>query len=289
MYQLNDKIAMTQLSNKYLKFFWRIGLSVIFCLTILSSYTQTKEKVYMSMEYKQVVNEYRLVEVTVRSRVDGKFQPIQNAPIEVAIETEDADILLATISSNENGLASLVIDKNYSFIKDDEGKYTLNARFKGNDTYKKATKKVKMRDLFIYADFVEEDSIKTINISALEFIKDSLSVPVKDIGFDVFIDRMFADLKIASGDLIDGKGTVTVPDDIPGDTDGKINIRILIDERDYKIIELSKIKNWGIPLVKEEIKNKNAATISYVVFMIVSIIVIAIFGLLLSKRINNKS
>lgn len=289
MYQLNDKIAMTQLSNKYIAFFLRVSISVIFCLTILSSYAQDKEKIYMSMGYKQVVNEYRLVEVTIRTRVDGKFKPIQDAPIEIFMETEDDEILLASINSDKNGLASLVIDKNYLFFKNDEGKYTLRAKFNGNETNKKGDKKVKMRDFFINADFVEKESVKTINISTLEFIKDSLSIPINTIGFDVFVDRMFADLKIATGELIEGKATVSFPDDIPGDADGNLNIRILIDDKDYQIVELSETKNWGITWVKKEIKNKNATTISYVVFMIVSIIVIAIFGLLLSKRISNKS
>ena len=97
MYQLNDKIAMTQLSNKYIAFFLRVSISVIFCLTILSSYAQDKEKIYMSMGYKQVVNEYRLVEVTIRTRVDGKFKPIQDAPIEIFMETEDDEIFIGNV------------------------------------------------------------------------------------------------------------------------------------------------------------------------------------------------
>jgi hypothetical protein len=241
------------------------------------------------MEYKQVVNEYQLVEVSIRTRIDGKFKPIPNAPIEISMISEDGDVQLATIISDMDGLASIAIAKNYSYFKDDEGKYTLKGTFKGNETYKKANKKVKARDLIINADFFEKDSVKTININALEFITDSLSIPQKEIGFEVYVDRLFADLKLTNGDLVNGEAQVTIPDDIPGDQEGNINLIILIDERDYQVVELTKTINWGVPLVKEVVKKKNAATISYVIFMIVSIIVIAVFGLLLSKRISNKS
>ncbi len=280
---------MTQLSNKYLISFWRVSLSIIFILTTLSSYAQKKEKVYMSMDYKQIINEYRLVEVTIRTRVEGKFQPLQNVPIDVTMKTEDSETLLATINSNEDGFASLVIDKDFSYFRDEEGKYTLYAKFEGNETYKKASKKSKMKDLFLYANLIEENSVKTIHLSALEFVIDSLSIPLEEIDFIVFVDRIFADLKIANGKLINGKATVIFPDDIPGDKNGNINILVNVDEKNYQIVELTTTKSWGTPLVKEKNKNKNAASISYVVFMIVSTIVIAIFGLLLSKRINNKS
>jgi 5-hydroxyisourate hydrolase-like protein (transthyretin family) len=279
---------MIQLS-KYIKFFWGISLLTILCFAFLSSSAQKKQKAYMSMEYKQIINEYRLIEVTLRTRIDGKFQPIPDAPIDIFMNTEDDEILLATIHSNEDGLASMAIDKNYSYFKDEEGKYTLIAKFKSNDIFKKATKKIKARDLIIHADFTTIDSVKTIQINALEFIKDSLSIPEKEIKFEVFVDRLFADLRLTNGDLINGKAQVSIVDDIPGDPKGNIKLILLIDEKDYQTVELTKNIKWGVPLVKEEVRGKNATTISYVIFMIISIIVIAVFGLLLSKRIGNKS
>ena len=103
------------------------------------------------------------------------------------------------------------------------------------------------------------------------------------------MDRLFADLKIASGSFINGVASANFPDDIPGDINGNLIVRIIVDEKDYQYVELTKTIEWGVPLKKDIDKKKNTATISYVIFMIVSIITIAIFGLLLSKRINNKS
>jgi len=280
---------MTQLFNINTKSLWRVSFLIIFCLITISAIAQKKQKAYMSIEYKQIVNEYRLLEVTIRTRIDGKFQAIKNAPIEILMVSEDDEVLITTINSDENGFANLAIDKNYSYFKDDEGKYTIKAVYKGNDTYKKANKKIKARDLFINGDFVDKDSIKTIYISALELIQDSMTIPEKEIGYEVFVDRLFADLKLASGDIVNGKAQITIPNDIPGDNEGNIKLIILVDERNYQTVELSKTIDWGTPLIKEVIKKKNAATISYVAFMITSIIVIAIFGLLLSKRISNKS
>jgi len=282
-------IAMIQLSKKHIKTFWKASFLFIFCFTSITTSAQKKQKAYMSMEYKQIVNEYRLIEVTIRTRIDGKFQAIPNAPIEIIMVSEDDESVITTINSDENGFANLAIDKNYSYFKDDEGKYTIKAVYKGNDTYKKANKKIKARDLFINGDFVDKDSIKTIYISALELIQDSMIIPEKEIGYEVFVDRLFADLKLASGDIVNGKAQLTIPNDIPGNNEGNIKLIILIDEKDYQTVELSKTIDWGTPLVKEVNKRKNAATISYVAFMIASIIVIAVFGLLFSKRISNKS
>lgn len=280
---------MTQLLNKYKKTILRVSLSVILCFTFLFSNAQKKEKAYLSIDYKQYVNEYNLVEVTIRTRVDGKFQPIPNAPIDITMDTEEEELLLATLISDENGFASLAIAKDYSFFRNDEGKYKINAKFNGNETYKKANKNSKARDLVIQADLTVEDSAKTIYLNALEYIKDSLTVPAEDVDFGIFVDRIFADLKVAEGVFTNGKAHVIFPNDIPGDPDGNLIIRVIVDERDYQIVELTLKENWGVPLKETVIKKKNAATISYVVFMIVSIIIIAISGLFLSKRINNKS
>lgn len=241
------------------------------------------------MDYKQIVNEYRLVEVTMRTRVDGKFQPIPNTPVDILMETDEKNILLATIQTDSEGNANLAIDKSYSYFKDENGKYTLLAKFKGNDTFKKANKKIKARDLIINADFNKEESELLINIEALEFVKDSLTTPIDEIKFEIFVDRMFADLQVASGNLINGKAKATIANNIPGNEEGNITLHIKIDEKDYQLVEYTKTINWGVPLLKEKKKSKNAATISYVAFMILSTIIIAIFGLLLSRRINNKS
>lgn len=273
--------------KKYKSIISTLSLILVFCLISINSRAQKKEKVYMKMNYKQVVDEYRFIEVSLRTRIEGKFHPITDAPVDILMKTESNDQLLATIHTNSEGYAQLAIDKEYPLFKDEEGKYTLLAKFKGNNTFKKANKKVKARDLQIQANFIDTDY--SIEISALEFIKDSLTMPTEELDFDVFVDRMFADLKVASGTLTEGTAKITIPDDIPGDINGNIKLFILIDEKDYQLVEYSKDINWGVPLVKEIDKNKNAATISYVAFMILSTIVIAIFGLLLSRRINNKS
>jgi len=289
IFQLNDKKAMTQLLNKHKKGILRVSLSVILSFTFLFSNAQKKGKAYLSIDYKQYVNEYNLVEVTIRTRVDGKFQPISNVPIDITMDTKEDELLLATINSDENGFASLAIAKDYSFYRNEEGKYKINAKFNGNDTYKKVSKNSKMKYLYMQANLTVEDSVKTIYLNALEYIKDSLTIPAEDIDFEVFVDRMFADLKITEGVFTNGKAQVIFPDDIPGDLDGNIIIRVIVDERDYQMVELTLDESWGVPLIEDVIKKKNAATISYVAFMILSIIIIAISGLLLSKRINNKS
>lgn len=241
----------------------------------------------MSMDSKMLINEYRYVEISVRTRIDRKFQPLQNLPIEVFMKTDSSNILLSTIHSNEEGIAQMVIDKAYNYHKDDQGNYTLIAKFKGADSLKKASKKLKIRDLFIDADFTEENDVKRIDITAKEFIQDSLTSPEDGLKFEVFVDRMFSDLKLAEGEFKNGEASVNIPNDIPGDTKGNIKLFIMVDEREYQVVELSKTVNWGLPLVKDDNAKKNTASISYAIFMIISVIIIAIVGLFLSKTINN--
>ena len=262
---------------------------IVFCLFSLVSLGQEKQKVYMSMDTKMVVDEYRLIVVTLRTRVDGKFKPVQGVEVEILMKADKKDKSVTHVVTDKEGVANFAIAKDYPYFRDEDGKYTILAKFKGDNNLKKANKKVNVRDLVINADFNETNSEKKINISILEFIKDSLTIPEADIDFKVFVDRMFADLELASGNFTEGKAEVIIPNNIPGDPNGKINLIIAVDERDYKLVELTKEINWGVPLKVEEVRNKNATTISYIAFMITSVIVISIFGLLLSRRINNKS
>lgn len=279
---------MSNLFKNLMKPGKKIIITLLFTMILIPAYASKKNRVYMSMDYKSVNGEYRLIEVSVRTRIDGKFYPLSNLPVEIIMDLEEGDTSLAMVYSDKEGKASFVIDKNYPLYKDEEGEFTLRARYNGNDTLRSAKKKVNAKDLKLWVDIPERDSVYALTINAIEIINDTSNNYPEPIDVEVFVDRMFSDLSIAEAEIENGKVDVEIPSDIPGDKEGKITLKIVVDERDYEVIELYKEVGWGIPLKERNGKDMNIATVSYVVFIILSIIIIAFVSLLLTFRMNNK-
>ena len=280
---------MLDILNKTRKTALQIFIFVMLLIVVVPAHADEKKRVYMSMDYRQVIGHHKVLTVEVRYREDRSFIPVTGVPIKITMDDPDGDSLLAVIYSNEEGIANLAIEKDFNFIKDEEGEYTLNAVFEGNKTFRKAAKDVDAKDLLLSAEFKVNDSVKTIVFEARELISDTSSRAPEEIDVEVYVERLYQDMEVADGEILNGKGQISFPDGIPGDKNGNLTIRILVDERDYGVVEMEEIRSWGVPTSDKQIKENNTATISYVVFMIVSIIVIAIVALFFSKRVvNNK-
>jgi len=95
--------------------------------------------------------------------------------------------------------------------------------------------------------FSDENDIKTI----IATVVDQSGLPIEELDLYFYVTRTFSLLPI--GDVFnttDENGMVEVefPNDLPGDTEGNVEIVVKIIESDlYPDLTLNVIKNWGIP------------------------------------------
>ena len=95
--------------------------------------------------------------------------------------------------------------------------------------------------------FSDENDIKTI----IATVVDQSGLPIEELDLYFYVTRTFSLLPI--GDVFnttDENGLVEVefPNDLPGDTQGNVEIVVKIIESDlYNDLTLEIVKNWGIP------------------------------------------
>jgi hypothetical protein len=111
-------------------------------------------------------------------------------------------------------------------------------------------------------DFREEKGKKYIIAKANDFTHDSIGDPIEEIDLYIYVERTFSLLPI--GDRFNetdenGELTIEFPTDLPGDTTGRVNVIVKIEDADeYADTSFSKTINWGIPLVVDKSENKRA-------------------------------
>ena len=111
----------------------------------------------------------------------------------------------------------------------------------------------------IELDFWEENDKKYITAKASNFDNDSIGALIEEIDLYFYIQRTFSLLPIGDRfNTTDENGEVTIefPSDLPGDTLGNVNLIVKIDDADeYADTSISKVLNWGIPLIIDHSEN----------------------------------
>ena len=138
--------------------------------------------------------------------------------------------------------------------------------------------------------FSEKDGKKLITAKAYEVAGDSTGAPIPDLDLFFYVDRSFSPLPI--GDVFNttdeaGKATIEFPEDLPGDTLGNVKIIAKIkDSDDYADTEVSKVVQWGVPMIIDHSENKRtlwaaSANAPISLLLLVNGLIVAAWGIIL--------
>lgn len=113
-----------------------------------------------------------------------------------------------------------------------------------------------MEDASITVTFSEEDGVKTLIATAT----DQEGLPIEDLELYFYVKRTFSLLPIGDPfNSTDENGIIEIEfaNDLPGDTEGNLEIVIKLIESDlYNDQTVEVIKDWGIPIVIEDPKSE---------------------------------
>lgn len=113
-----------------------------------------------------------------------------------------------------------------------------------------------MEDASITVTFSEEDGVKTLIAAAT----DQEGLPIEDLELYFYVKRTFSLLPIGDPfNSTDENGIIEIEfaNDLPGDTEGNLEIVIKLIESDlYNDQTVEVIKDWGIPIVIEDPKSE---------------------------------
>lgn len=182
--------------------------------------------------------------------------PVYDAEIKFYNVGDEEEILLGTSKTSDKGVARITIPETHKYLVDDEGKINLKASFDGSDGLDSEEKELSVRDLNMELELIEIDSVKTAIVKA--FTIDSLGVatPIEEAEVFISVAGMLSKLRVSEGTIENGEYEFEMPTDIPGDTNGNLEVYSIIEDHDeFGDIIQKRSVNWGV--FNKQIKGQN--------------------------------
>jgi len=271
------------------RFIFLALLCVFFSNTLFQTvYAQKtkKNRVRLKAEYVKIIDDASYLEINATSRVNKKNIDVSNIELNISTETKVDEVNLGTVSTDMHGKTIFVIKNLNDIERDSTNTYNFNISFKGNDTYKKASKSISIKDARIKADIITKDSIHYISATLSDVVKDSL---LTNQIVDVQIQRLFRPLKIGKEfNSTDNTGTLIVPieEGIPG-VNGNLTFEIVLKDHDeYGTVKAMINAPLGIPIVDESTFDKRTMwsprnKTPLAILMFTNLLIFSVWGLIL--------
>lgn len=233
--------------------------------------TRTRIKAYYSKD-----NENNKVISVALIKGSGKTMgPVAGADIDVLALSGEEEGLLATITTDNEGMSDLYIQDGFLLPVDEKGYSQILCRFVGNDTLKASKKKIKFVDLNLELHPTEDDSLRFINVIASHTTNDTTAF-VEDVDIILGVERLYSTLTLEKGSTDeDGRVQFLFPKDIPGDSIGAVTITVKVNEdRKYGTITKQTKLDWGTPVTTHETNDRSLFGEQAPMWMIIAVFVI---------------
>lgn len=210
-----------------------------------------KNKIRLKADYVKMMEGKIYLNISAGAKIKKQNIKVSNIDLTVYNEIDDKKIKLGTVVTDFKGESRFTI-KDINILKPDSlNIYNLVVSFKGNDLFKRATKRVSVKDAEILANLFIKDSINYIKATLIDKGKDSVIIGES---LNVQVQRLITPLKIGKEfNYTDDDGTIIVPieEGIPG-VDGILTIEVVLnDSDDYGTVKALVKAPIGTPIVDE--------------------------------------
>jgi hypothetical protein len=233
-------------------------------------------KTRLSLSCTQLVNGTAELQAKLLARVNKKYQPVNQAEISFSHLGEDENAELGTATTNDLGLATLRIKGISEFGSDDEGYVEFISDYEGNDVYTPSDGDVMLREVQLVIETEIIDSVNTISLTISD--EDVEDPELEDMEVQVLIPRFLSNLMVAEAYTDeDGFAEMEVPNDIPGDKSGNLDIIVRIPDTDeYGNIEARINEAWGVPKKVVEFQNRQLWSANAPLWLVITFIVLLV-------------
>jgi hypothetical protein len=236
------------------RYVFLVIVSVFICLANFQNlYAQNakKNKVRIKAEYVKIMDNESYVDITATSKIEKKNTKVSNIDLTIYNELEDEKTKLGSTTTNKKGKIRFVINSLNDIKPDSTNTYNILISFRGNDSFKKASKRISFKNANIEAKLTIKDSINYIKATLTDAVTNS---PIIDELLNVQVQRLFRPLGIGEEfNNTDENGTIIVPieEGIPG-VDGILTFEVVLyDSDDYGTVKDLVDAPLGIPIIEE--------------------------------------
>lgn len=240
----------------------------------------------------------RELNVRVLTKPEKRYLPA--AGVEVVLYTSEINetSLLGNITTDDNGRGTYTLNKEQFELAEEKKITQYFAVVNESESLKRKEADIIINDVKIDVEYFG-DTIwrKQIYVHVFETDSAGESIPQEDVEIEFLVERPLSPLPIMDvfnpsddegNTFTDKNGNISLnfPDDLPGDIDGNLQILIrIVEHDDYGTVEVSDIKQWGVPTVINDLTLKRSlwassanAPISLLIF--INSLILAVWGII---------
>ncbi|HEX8041710.1 MAG TPA: hypothetical protein VF490_21330 [Chryseosolibacter sp.] len=191
----------------------------------------------------------RYLTVKVRKKVQKRFEPVAEIPVEVSLDLPEGPLHLGDVVTDTKGEARIAIAGSALLAIDSLDEYSFSAAIAGSDSVAETSESAVIRAsrLTIKTD----DADKSIAV-VLEAKNAGTWEPVAGAAVGVFIQRRFGRIAVGEDSYTtdeSGKVELNFDTDIPGDQKGMLTLEASMEDNDeLGNISTTTTARWGVPL-----------------------------------------
>ena len=220
--------------------------------------SQDELKVYPDFNFSCIQNDHEFILKTRLSYWKGERDAsISGAEVVFYNMAGEDSRQLEAVFTDMKGEAEFRIEKGSEKLINLGGNYTFGAVFEGNQQYESAEDMVELRPLNLHLEFIEIDSVKTIQAEAFEVDPEGMPIPLDATDIYFFAPRSFSLLPVGDGWFEEGKAQLEFPTSLPGDSIGNLTIIAKIEDHElYGNVEAVAVKDWGLAMPRVVIEKR---------------------------------
>jgi len=264
-------------------FLWMVTILMLLVPTLSAQKDNEPEEVssvgtYLNFSTLYSSNDSVELSAKLSIRRGRTFIELQNAPVTFSVFNGTEHLDLGEVVTDSTGFARLTIPLTPFLPADDEGLISYQADFQGTDKYDASSEVFMSKPASLKVSFFEEDSIKYIRVTGMQFNPSWEMEPIAEESVYLFVPSLFRPLPI--GDIWldeEGTGFVDFPPTIIGDSTGQILVIARIDEHDlYGFVKGEAWSSWAIPkyFLAEEKPTRTLWTPIAPLWMIITLIIL---------------
>jgi len=236
-----------------------IILLMLVCHAGAFSQNNSKEKkirVRMNLTYQNAEKSKSLT-ASLYYIEDRVRNPVINEMVTFYLGDISENIVLDSLSTDENGEATLLFEEDPKFTVDEDRLFHISVNFNGNKIYSGVSSDISIKDITMELFLSEINSAKMISVRAYELGNNKEIVPVEDADVNFYVPRLFSNQLIGEGNISEGKCSIEFPENLAGDTIGNISLIARIEGHKFYGNVERQIKDfrWGTTQPIEEDKS----------------------------------
>lgn len=249
-----------------------------------------KAEASIELRFTESNNKTKILEAIVKTKIDDSWQGVNGVSVNFYRGEAIPEKLIGTTTSNEGGIAMLILAEGEEKFASPSFEYTYIAAIENNERFEDTQEEVIVAESSFNMTLEEEDSIRQIRISLTAMDAEGNEAPVGETEVNLFVQRLFGLLPLSEDpETTDESGEIVVefPADIPGDTAGNLIIVARIEDHErFGNLEFRRKINWGVPLIIDPAKSQrelwsSRANAPVYLIVIVNALLAGIWGVIL--------